>query len=323
MVDAVVNSPKYNRTVLIISFDETGGWGDHVVPFHSHSWRMDRQSLHQQSHIRWTRLQTSFVVVSPWTRGGNVFTEPADHISQNLFLEAWAEARGTPFRSAEINDWRREHMSNLTSIFDWDNPDTSPVELPFAETPHSDLLTSMLDGPQNCERLFGDTIQPPIPYGNQTEEDSLVTEQGFKSVRGALTEGRYLVIESNDSTLALAISTDNTTFIASPASETKFDVPSQRFVIHATDPTVASANTFKISAGADFDGLSSMYITSNLTLGTKDEAAVFDITFLGVTEGYVFEESGSGSGRFLGMTSDGKVGLGDEAVGMKIFAVSF
>ncbi|KAF9036000.1 phosphoesterase family-domain-containing protein, partial [Rhodocollybia butyracea] len=28
VVDAIVNSPKYNKTILIISFDETGGWGD-------------------------------------------------------------------------------------------------------------------------------------------------------------------------------------------------------------------------------------------------------------------------------------------------------
>ena len=28
IVNAVINSPKYNSTVLMISYDETGGWGD-------------------------------------------------------------------------------------------------------------------------------------------------------------------------------------------------------------------------------------------------------------------------------------------------------
>ena len=37
IVDVVTSSPLYNNTVLIISYDETGGWGDHVVPFHSPS----------------------------------------------------------------------------------------------------------------------------------------------------------------------------------------------------------------------------------------------------------------------------------------------
>lgn len=35
IVDTVTKSPQYNSTALIISYDETGGWGDHVVPYHS------------------------------------------------------------------------------------------------------------------------------------------------------------------------------------------------------------------------------------------------------------------------------------------------
>ncbi|THU97862.1 hypothetical protein K435DRAFT_838374 [Dendrothele bispora CBS 962.96] len=311
IVDAVVSSPKYNKTVLLISFDETGGWGDHVVPFHS--------ILSQTtSPLLGPGYRLPFVVVSPWTRGGNVFTEPSDHISQILFLEEWAAAHGTPFRSAEINDWRREHMSNLTNMFDWEHPDVSPVTLPFAEVPHSDLLTSLLDGPTNCERLFDGSIQPPIPYGNQTEEDALVTEQGFKSVRGSLTEGRFLVFESGDS--AIALSSDNTTLGTANVSETKFDEPSQRFVVYATDPSDASAKTFKISAGADLQGNSTMYVNSDLGFGEKDDGAVFSVTFNGVSSGYVFEETESG--KVLGI-EDESVALGDSQTGFKLFSVTF
>jgi phospholipase C len=35
VVEAVINGAAYNETVLMISYDETGGWGDHVTPFHS------------------------------------------------------------------------------------------------------------------------------------------------------------------------------------------------------------------------------------------------------------------------------------------------
>jgi phospholipase C len=31
VVNAVINSPKYSSTVLMISYDETGGWGDQCV----------------------------------------------------------------------------------------------------------------------------------------------------------------------------------------------------------------------------------------------------------------------------------------------------
>jgi len=37
-----------------------------------------------------------------------------DHFNKSKY-------QGTPFMSAEINDWHREHMSNLTNMFDWDN----------------------------------------------------------------------------------------------------------------------------------------------------------------------------------------------------------
>lgn len=35
IVNAVVSGKNYHKTALIISYDETGGWGDHVVPYHS------------------------------------------------------------------------------------------------------------------------------------------------------------------------------------------------------------------------------------------------------------------------------------------------
>lgn len=34
IANAVINSPKYNSTVLIISYDETGGWADQYVHLH-------------------------------------------------------------------------------------------------------------------------------------------------------------------------------------------------------------------------------------------------------------------------------------------------
>jgi phospholipase C len=37
IVDAVTQGAGYAKTALIISYDETGGWGDHVVPYHSPS----------------------------------------------------------------------------------------------------------------------------------------------------------------------------------------------------------------------------------------------------------------------------------------------
>lgn len=62
-------------------------------------------------------------MISPYTRGGHVFTERGDHSSILLFLEAWLEARGYEGITTEdtMSDWRREHESNLVNAFDFEN----------------------------------------------------------------------------------------------------------------------------------------------------------------------------------------------------------
>jgi phospholipase C len=62
-----------------------------------------------------------FYIVSPFTRGGNVFTEHADHNSQILFVESWLAAKGYNVTTEQMPEWRREHMSDLTSAFDFTN----------------------------------------------------------------------------------------------------------------------------------------------------------------------------------------------------------
>lgn len=60
-------------------------------------------------------------IVSPWTRGGNVFTEQTDHTSDMLFIEEWAKANGYNVFNENITPWRRNHMSNLVNAFDFNN----------------------------------------------------------------------------------------------------------------------------------------------------------------------------------------------------------
>jgi phospholipase C len=327
VVEAIVNSPKYNKTILIISFDETGGWGDHVVPFTSPfntsgEWIIN--PFTDQPAPTGPGFRLPFTVVSPWTRGDVVFTEPSDHISQTLFLEQWAAARGTPFTNLNINDWRREHMSNLTNLFDFEHPDYSSVSLPDTPPPHTDPLTSLLDGDVFCENTFVGHIEAPVPYGQQTPADSLWTETGFKTVRGSLTEGRYLVIESNSQNLALSAK-GSTLSTSAPTSE-KFNTPSQRFVIHATDPTVASAKSFRIASAASvtdataITNFSTPFLDSDLHFGSINSSAVFNITYEG---GGVYNLMDSGSGQFLSIGNNGNVTLGKEAEAFKIFSVSF
>ncbi|KAJ3995822.1 phosphoesterase family-domain-containing protein [Lentinula boryana] len=310
VVNAIVNSPKYNKTILIISFDETGGWGDHVIPFTSPENTPGEWIINPftgQPAPTGPGFRLPFTVVSPWTRGGVVFTEPADHISQTLFLEQWAAARGTPFTNTQINDWRREHMSNLTNMFDFENPDYSAAPLPDTPPPHTDPLTSLLDGDVFCENTFAGYIQPPVPYGQQIQADSLFTETGFKI---------NLALSSNDSSLGTSAATND-----------KFNTPSQRFVIHATDPKLATGKSFRISsatsvanANATATNATTSFLNANLQFGSVNSSAVFNITYGG---GGIYNFLETESGGLLSLGDDGTPLLGRAAEAFKIFSISF
>jgi phospholipase C len=93
-----------------------------------------------------------FYIISPWTRGGNVFVEHADHISQLKFVgkalevpskhqshanhscsETWLSAKGFNATTDQIPPWRRDHMSDLVKAFDFNNV-CQPCSL-FLENP--------------------------------------------------------------------------------------------------------------------------------------------------------------------------------------------
>ena len=65
IVEAVVTSPKWNKTLLIITYDEHGGFYDHVAP--PPAAKVTPESLGTYG----VRVPT--LVISPWVRGGSVF----------------------------------------------------------------------------------------------------------------------------------------------------------------------------------------------------------------------------------------------------------
>lgn len=67
-------------------------------------------------------VRVPFYIVSPWTRGGRVFTEHADHNSQILFIEEWLTAKGyNNVRTDEMVHWRRQNMAHLLNALDFEN----------------------------------------------------------------------------------------------------------------------------------------------------------------------------------------------------------
>ncbi|KUL88089.1 hypothetical protein ZTR_04075 [Talaromyces verruculosus] len=311
--DAVVKSPKYNSTALFISYDETGGWGDAVVPYHSPAgtegeWIEDPLGVFGQTYTG-PGFRVPAWIVSPWTRGGRVFGEHCDHNSQILFVEKWLAAKG--YSDAELKGmetWRRDNMCDFVNAFDFANPDYSVPQVPTAETPHTDS-NGNFDGASLCESTYSST-RPPVPYGKQTLEEALYFEDGYKQVIGSLTEGRYLTFEYNGYALTNPASKGKVT---ATKATSKHDSKNQRWVIHGSD------GTFQISSALD-----GRFIGKNGTLVAASEqaksAANFEITFE-AGKGYSVQYSG---GKYLTIKSNGKVdAAANSAVDYEVYSVSY
>ncbi|KAJ5351714.1 hypothetical protein N7452_000688 [Penicillium brevicompactum] len=288
VVDAVTNSPKYNSTLLMISYDETGGFGDHVTPFHSPrdtpgDWMEDPLGLFSDIFVG-PGFRVPFYMISPWTRGNRVFTERADHNSQILFVEEWLTARGySNIKTDQMVSWRRKHMSNLVNAFDFDHPNYSLPQIPEADTPDTNSKGEYV-GTSNCQSRHAET-RPPVPYGEQdntTDSNSLWFEEGYKEVVGYLTEGRYLVFEKDG--LAITNTGKGNTLTSSRATS-RHNAKSQRWVVHYNHDE--ESQVFTISSALD-----GRWIGSNGSLLPKDQgssAAQVRVSFLGPSLGYTLQ----------------------------------
>jgi phospholipase C len=117
-----LNSTVFNSTVFILTYDENGGFFDHIpspVPPPGTA----AEFVNGLPIGLGPRVPT--IIVSPWTRGGYVCSEVLDHTSLIRFLE-----RLTGVVEPNISAWRRMVCGDLTSAFDFGHPDTTVPALP-------------------------------------------------------------------------------------------------------------------------------------------------------------------------------------------------
>ncbi|KAI5459062.1 putative hemolytic phospholipase C precursor [Mariannaea sp. PMI_226] len=321
IVDAVIHGKNYKDTIFMLNYDEAGGWGDAVLPLVSPEGTPGEWFEDPYGELGLTYsgpgIRIPLVIVSPFTRGGHVFTERADHSSMLMFLEHFLEVKGYKNVKAEpLSDWRREHMSNLLNAFDFDNPDYSIPNLPKPETPikNSDgEIIGMWNG--FCSKTWsgacsGSSFVETIPFGEQTEKDALVFEDGFKGVRGAIAEGHYLVFESGRYALANPGSHSSKTMAtkATPSHNTI----QQRWVLEALEE---EGTRFHIKSALD-----NRYLTEGFKLSShKKDAEVYNIQYLG---GSQYSLQGEDR-KFLNIKSNGQLTRDKKPVGYKVFSVTY
>jgi phospholipase C len=141
-LDILASNPEvWAKTILFINWDENDGGFDHIVPPTPPQTRANGLStinitneIHAGDSSNVTGpygfgTRVPLLAISPWSKGGWVNSQVFDHTSLIRFIE---QRFGPAHHLIEpnITDWRRAVSGDLTSIFDFENPNDDKASLP-------------------------------------------------------------------------------------------------------------------------------------------------------------------------------------------------
>jgi phospholipase C len=145
------NPAAWAKTVLFVTYDENGGFFDHVAPVTAPAGTpgeyitvaavpdptvMGNPPISGPIGLG---FRVPMLVISPFSRGGFVSTDLFDHTSLLRFLETRFGAE-VPNLSA----WRRQTVGDMTTAFNFSKPDTSIPSLPPTVAALSTAVTQCL-----------------------------------------------------------------------------------------------------------------------------------------------------------------------------------
>jgi phospholipase C len=162
-LDAIAANPDvWAKTVFILNYDENDGIFDHVVP-------PTPPPGTPGEFIGGLPIGGGFrvpcIIVSPWTAGGWVCSQPFDHTSVLQFVE-----RVTGVREPNITEWRRQTFGDLTAAFRFEEAAAPPVALPDTSGPlvranyeSATLPLPLLPGPDQRPPAQEPGARKPVP----------------------------------------------------------------------------------------------------------------------------------------------------------------
>ncbi|MDO9103506.1 MAG: phospholipase C, phosphocholine-specific [Methylovulum sp.] len=144
-IEILASNPEvWSKTALFINYDEEGGFFDHMVPPTPPQNADQGDSTvdtvneiypgdpNHPSAPYGLGMRVPLIVVSPWTKGGWVNSQVFDHTSLIRFLEQRFGDEYPDLIETNITPWRRAVAGDLTSIFNFANPNSTPAFLPSA-----------------------------------------------------------------------------------------------------------------------------------------------------------------------------------------------
>ena len=183
-LDALTANPEvWSKTAFFLTYDENDGLFDHKVPLTPPSSRAQGLSTVPTTNEIFPGdasfvsgpiglgVRVPMIVISPWTKGGYVASEVFDHTSLIRFIEA-RFAEGNPVLiESNITPWRRAVTGDLTSAFNFRNPNAKVVALPDTSSyvpPNQNRYPDYVPTPPTNQAL--PTQEPgtrparPVPY---------------------------------------------------------------------------------------------------------------------------------------------------------------
>ena len=145
VLDALTANPEvWSKTALLLMYDENDGFFDHIVPPQPPMSRADGLSTvsvagEKHDYVNPAHepvyavdnlpyglgVRVPMMVISPWTKGGYVCSQVFDHTSVIQFIE-----KRFGVHEPNITKWRRTVCGDLTSAFNFANPDGGVPPLP-------------------------------------------------------------------------------------------------------------------------------------------------------------------------------------------------
>lgn len=171
-------------------------------------------------------------------------------------------------------------------------------------------MSGQYNGYSVCQAKYPHDSRPPVPYGEQSEASALATEQGFKAVRGQLTEGRFLVFEKNG--FALTSSNFGPNSLTATRASPVHDIVAQRWILHQLKQGGNQFTVESVPTGKCATGLSDMSPCS--------QTAPITINDLGNGQGHSLQAS---NGEYLSINQNGKVVLTSKVEGFQLFSVTY
>ena len=199
ILETLVSNPEvFSKTAFIINFDEADGSFDHVVPptppqtpaYGASTVSIENEIITDSIPTGPSGLgpRVPFIVISPWTKGGYVNSQIFDHTSVIQFMEK----RFGVFEK-NISPWRRAVTGDLTSVFNFINPNDAPVSLPSTEG----FLPPI-------EQLAGGSVNTFIPSLENVILGVPTQEKGIRPARSLPYElNVHATVESSGSSVRL------------------------------------------------------------------------------------------------------------------------